>query len=231
MEEYILFGNKNTYKDYKLLIQSLTISTPDIKEELIDVPGKDGSLDFSYSLTGDIKYKNRSITISLAKYKNKSCLNEYSKIQNDLHGKIMKIILSRDPNFYYYGKIKVKDYDQYSILHTIDIECDVEAYKYDLTSSNEDWLWDPFNFDNGIINETKNLQVDGELEVKIVGRRKKVIPKITCDNELQLLFNGQTYNLPEGTSYSPEIEICEGENILKFIGNGTVTIEYRGGSL
>lgn len=38
MEEYILFGDKNTYKDYKLLIQSLSISTPEPKEELVDVP-------------------------------------------------------------------------------------------------------------------------------------------------------------------------------------------------
>lgn len=231
IEEYILFGDKNTYKDYKLLIQSLLISTPNPKEELIDIPGADGELDFSETLTGDIKYQKRTITISLAKRKNESCLAEYSKIQNDLHSKTMKIILSNDPNFYYFGKVKVKDYDRYSLLHAIDIECDVEPYKYDLTSSDEDWLWDPFDFETGIINETRDLVVDGELEVSILGRRQKVVPKFVCENPLQLIFNEQTYNLPAGGSYSPDIEICEGENILKFIGNGTVTIEYRGGSL
>jgi len=231
IEEYILFGDKNTYKDYKLLIQSLLISTPNPKEELVDLPGADGELDFSECLTGDIKYQKRTLTISLAKRKNESCLSEYSRIQNDLNGKTMKIILSEDPNFYYYGKVKVKDYDRYSLLHTIDIECDVEPYKYDLTSSDEDWLWDPFSFIDGIINETRDLVVDRELEVSILGRRQKVVPKFVCENPLQLIFNEQTYNLPAGGSYSPDIEICEGENILKFIGNGTVTIEYRGGSL
>lgn len=193
--------------------------------------GADGSLDFSESLTGDVKYQKRIITISLAKRKNESCLSEYSRIQNDLHGKVMKIILSNDPNFYYYGKVKVKDYDKYSLLNTIDIECNVDPYKYDLTSSNEDWLWDPFDFETGIINETKDLQVNGELEVTILGRRKRVVPIFYCENPLELIFNGQTYNLSVGESYSPDIEIVEGENILKFIGNGTVTIEYRGGSL
>ena len=231
IEEYILFGDKNTYKDYKLLVQSLIISTPNPKEELIDVPGADGELDFSESLTGDIKYQKRTITISLAKRKNESCLAEYSQIQNDLHSKTMKIILSNDSSFYYYGKVKVKDYDRYSLLHTIDIECDVEPYKYDLFASDEDWEWDPFDFETGIINETKDLVVDGELEVSILGRRQKVVPKFVCENPLQLIFNEQTYNLPAGGSYSPDIEICEGENILKFFGNGHVTIEYRGGSL
>lgn len=65
----------------------------------------------------------------------------------------------------------------------------------------------------------------------IMGRRKRVVAKFTCNNQLQLIFNGTTYNLPSGTSYSPDIEICEGENVLKFVGNGKVTIEYRGGSL
>ena len=167
----------------------------------------------------------------LNKRKNENCYNEYSKIQNALHGKIMKIILSRDPNFYYKGKVKVKDFDRYAILHTIQIECDVEPYKYDLTASNEEWLWDPFDFESGIINETRGLQVNGELEVSIYGRRKRVIPKITCDNPMQVIFNSNTYNLSAGTQKVLNIEICEGKNVLKFIGNGKVTIEYRGGSL
>lgn len=231
MVENIQFGNKNTYKDYKLLIQSLTISIAEPKEELIEIPGMDGSLDFSESLTGDTVYKNRTISISLAKRKNKSCLSEYSQIQNDLHGRNMRIILSDDPNFFYYGKIRVKDYDKYAILHTIDIECDVEPYKYDLYASNEDWLWDPFNFETGIINETNQIKIEGSKKITIYGRRKRVIPKITCDNPFKLTFNGQIYNLLAGTNYSPDIEICEGENVLEFNGTGTVSIEYRGGSL
>lgn len=231
MEQYILFGDKNTYIDYKLLIQSLNISTPQPKEELVDVPGSDGILDFSESLTGDTKYQNRIISIVLNKAKNENCLVEYSKIQNDLHGKRMKIILSEDQNFYYYGKIKVKDYDKYSLVHYIEIECDVEPYKYDLTASDENWLWDPFSFIDGIINETKDLVVNGELEVILYGRRKRVVPWITCDHQMQVIFKSNTYNLLSQRQKVLNIEICEGENKLKFVGYGKVTIEYRGGSL
>ena len=229
--EYILFGNKNTYKDYGLLIQSLIISTPLIKEELVDVPGMNGVLDFSESLTGDVVYNTRMINITLAKRKNESCLVEYSKIQNDIHGRRMKIILSKDPNFYYEGRVFVKDYDKYSLTHVIEIECEVQPYKFDLISSTEDWLWDQFDFETGIINETKDLEVKGELEVNIIGRRMKVVPKFDCDNPLELIFNDVVYNLSTGINYSPNIEIEEGENKLKFKGNGKVTIEYRGGSL
>lgn len=143
----------------------------------------------------------------------------------------MNIRLSKDLNFYYVGKVRVGKYEVNGIIREIVINCDVEPYKYDLTSSDEDWLWDPFNFEDGIINETKDLVVNGTLEIKIYGRRKRVVPKFVCNASMQLVFNNVTYNLASGINYSPDIEICEGENKLKFVGNGKVTVEYRGGSL
>lgn len=229
--EHVLFDNINTYEDFGLLVQEISISEAPIKEELIDIPGADGKLDFSTALTGDVKFDNRTITIELAKRKNESCYSEYSKVQNALNGKTMKIVLSNDQNFYYKGKVKVKDFDRYSLLQNITIECDVEPYKYDRYASDEDWLWNPFSFEDGIINETKDLEVNGTREVVIYGRRKRVVPVITCENEMQVIFEGKTYNLSSETQKVLDIQITEGENILKFVGTGTVSIEYRGGSL
>ncbi|MBR3002850.1 MAG: mtfA protein [Clostridia bacterium] len=229
--EYILFDDINTYNDFGLLVQEIIISEPPVKEEYVDIPGGDGKLDFSTALTGDVKYDNRTITIKLAKVKNENCYNEYSNVQNALHGKNMKIILSKDPNFYYIGKVKVKDFERYTVLQNIVIECDVEPYKYDLTSSAEDWLWNPFSFENGIINETKEIEVTGSADVVIYGRRKKVSPWITCENAMQVIFDSRTYNLTANKQKVLDILISEGKNTLKFVGNGKVTIDYRGGSL
>ena len=229
--EYILFDNINTYRDFGLIVQDIFISEPPVKEEYVDIPGGDGKLDFSTALTGDVKYDNRTIRIELAKSKKENCYCEYSKIQNALHGKNMKIILSKDPNFYYIGKVKVKDFERYTVLQNIVIECDVEPYKYDLTSSAEDWLWDPFNFEDGIINETNEINVVGSKEVIIYGRRKRVSPWITCENAMQVIFNSNTYNLSAIKQKVLDIVIIEGKNTLEFVGNGKVTIDYRGGSL
>ena len=228
----VKFGDIHTFEKWGLILTFTTIGFPEPKKGTVDVPGADGELDFTKSLTGDVKYKNRPITltfVTLERYKNWK--NLMSEIANFLHGQYFKIILDEDPNFYYYGNATINQFKSNKSIGTIVIDCSVDPYKYDLTASNEDWLWDPFNFENGIINETKDLQVSGKLEVTIYGRRKRVVPKFICENDLQLIFNSQTYNLKNGTNYSADIEICEGENILKFIGNGTVTIEYRGGSL
>ena len=228
----VKIGEKHTYVDWNLILTSTNIGFPNPKIETIDIPGMDGKLDFSEALTDDISYENRTISLEFEMIDSfENWKNKISEISNYLHGRKFKIIFDEDSSFYYYGRLTVNNFKSNKSTGTIVIECDVEPYKYDLYASDEDWLWDPFSFIDGIINITKGLQVNGELEINIIGRRKKVIPKINCDNPIKLIFNGQTYNLPAGTSYSPDIEICEGENILRFIGFGTVNIEYRGGSL
>ena len=48
---------------------------------------------------------------------------------------------------------------------------------------------------------------------------------------LRVTFNGTTYNLPDGISRVINIRTTEGENTLKFTGNGKVSVDYRGGCL
>ena len=44
-------------------------------------------------------------------------------------------------------------------------------------------------------------------------------------------FNGERFDLPEGKSRILDITIKQGENTLKFLGKGTVSVGYRGGRL
>ena len=49
---------------------------------------------------------------------------------------------------------------------------------------------------------------------------------------LILLYGNNTYKLPAGeTITNPNIVLGDGENVLKFVGNGTVRVHYRGGLL
>ena len=141
------------------------------------------------------------------------------------------MIFSEEPSFYWLGRVSVLDVDPYGILRNINLEIKVDPYKYEINSSAEDWLWDPFSFIDGIINECKDLVVNGTLEVSVYGRRKHVIPKIICDGDISVTFNNIKYNLSAGINEVLDIEILEGENKLKFEGNGTVSIDYKGGSL
>lgn len=238
MEEYILFydlkGNLilNTYSDFNLLIQSIKIPSATIKEEIEEIPGSSEVLDYTEALTGDVNFQRRPISIELKGIKSRNeFLSIHSQFQNKLHGKKVKMILSEEPSFYWIGRVNVLDVEPYEITRNINLEVLADPYKYEIQSTAEDWLWDPFSFIDGIINECKDLTVDGVLQVDFYGRRKHIIPKFICSDSMTVEFNNVTYNLEQGTNEVLDIEIVEGLNTLKFTGNGTVSIDYRGGSL
>lgn len=160
---------------------------------------------------------------------------EYSDILNYLHGRRRKAVLEDDLSFYYEGRFSVNEWKSDKIASLITIDYNVYPYKRNIDSTGEDWLWDPFDFETSIINELKALAVDGSLEVTVINRQEHVVPTITVSgtgsNNMTLTFNNKEYSLVPGKNVNGYIVLQPGENTLKFTGNGTVTIDYRGGSL
>lgn len=224
-------ATKHSYDDFGLRIRSVHIGTPQVKENLIEIPGADGYLDMTdYFGT---RYENRELTIE-CDMEDRGYYNwagAVSQISNYLHGKKRKLILDWDNGYYYMGRGScefTKENRPYSRI-TLTFEC--EPYKYELTASDEDWLWDPFDFEEGVIRDYKDLQVKGRLEQLVVGSPMPSVPKIIVSTDMTVEFEGEQYTLKTGENYLPDIEIKEGEHTITFIGSGTATISYRGGSL
>jgi hypothetical protein len=228
----VKIGDKHTYNDWGLKWEDINISFPTAKTNYIDIPGADGQLDLSEALTGDIKYDNRKIKLTFNLNSDYNKWNSIiSEISNYLHGRKLKIISDLDVGFYYYGRLEI-DVDKTNIVYgEVVINADVGPYKYELYSSLENWLWNTFNFEGGIIREYKDLVVKDTLVLNIAGRRKKIIPTFITNSIMAVKFNNVTYELPVGSTQVLDIELVEGDNILTFTGNGTVSIDYRGGSL
>ena len=113
---------------------------------------------------------------------------------------------------------------------TIVIDCDCDPYKIEKNSSSDPWVWDTFSFVDGII-YVNRVTVSGTASATLINRRKVVSPTFTCSAAMTATFEGVTYNLPVGTTTILDIRLQEGENIITFKGNGTVQIDYKGGSL
>lgn len=229
----VTFGEKHSLRDWKLLLNERPkITPPEPKTNYIDVAGSDCGIDATESLTGDVKYDWAEIEFTFLTIKNRMQWSAlYSEIMNSIHGKQMKIILDEDPAYFYFGRVTVNEWSSDEKHSTIVINAKVKPYKYDMFSSLEDWEWDPFDFETGVIREYKDLQVNGTLEVTVIGSRMPVVPIIKASTAMKVKFEGQTYNLSSGNNEIPEIEIFDGENLLTFTGTGTVSIDYRGGSL
>lgn len=233
----VTFGTKHSYRDWGLLLKSRpVISPPSPKTVYVDIPGSDGVIDLTESLTGDVKFDNRTIKCEFVVLDARNrWSNIYSEIMDYLHGQRMRVRLDEDPTYYYEGRLQVNEWKSDKVTSTITIEGDVEPYKMEMFSSLEDWEWDSFNFETGIIRDYKEIRVDESLTFTIEGRRKSVVPSFTVVSDdgsgLQVRFNGTTYDLPDGTSRVLNIVIKNGTNTLYFTGNGTVSIDYRGGRL
>lgn len=237
MYHSITFGDKNTWDDWFLIPETRPVfAPPEAKTLYEEIPGADGSLDYSEALTGDIHYGNRtgSLNFIVDNY-HRQWFELYSEISDYLHGQKLKAVLEDDLYYFYIGRFAVNEWRSESQNSKIVIDYTLEPYKLERTSSMEDWLWDPFNFESGIIREYKNLTVDKKLTFTIQGRRKTVIPIFTVKssdgNGMKVTYNGKAYNLPDGTSRIVNIALKDGLSTLVFSGNGFVSIDYRGGRL
>lgn len=228
--------SKHTWKDWKIVPTSRPVFLPpSVKTVTVDIPGADGILDMTESLTGEVQYNNRTGSVEFQVENRNSWYDVYSDIMDFIHGQQMKAILDDEPVYYYTGRFSVNEWKSEQYRSKIVIDYNVEPYKMEMFSSLEDWEWDSFNFETGIIREYKDLRVDESLTFVIEGRRKSVIPSFTVASDdgsgLRVKFNGETYDLPDGTTRVVNIVTRDGKNTLVFTGNGTVSIDYRGGRL
>lgn len=239
----VTFGEKHSYKDWGLTLKTRpVISPPSPKTIYVDIPAADGIIDLTESLAGEVKYENRKITCEFNVTDSRKRWSDiYSDILDYLHGKKMNVIFDEDPTYYYIGRWKVNEWKSDKATSTIIIEGTVEPYKLELFSSTDDWEWDSFNFESGIIQDFKNMVVEGTLNFTVIGSRKSVIPTITVESSDG---NGMTYNhmgqqsqrvlnlhLNDGVTKNPTIVYKDGETWVTITGNGTISVDFRGGRL
>lgn len=208
------------------------VKPPEPKTVIQDIPGADGVIDLTESLVGHTVYNNREIRMEFGRgMERNQWPGMYSKIMGMFHGKQVRVIFDDDPDYFYSGRASVSDYARAQTLGTMVITVDAEPYKQEINGGLEPWKWGPLNFRTGIIRNYQNLLVEGRREVKIPGRSKVVIPIIISSAAMTVEWKGKQYDLVAGNNKIYDIAIPEGENFLTFIGNGTVSIDYRGGIL
>lgn len=236
------YGGYHSYDKFGLLRSARAIiSNPVVKTHIVDNPGGNGSINLTTSLTGVPLYNNRTITESfIVPFGAKKWDALLSELFQYLDGQPMSLIMDSDPGYYWNAVSTVSGVDKSSDTHMkLNIVSDVEPFKYERYSSAEDWEWDHFNFETGVIRDYRDIYVDGELDFEIIGSKAPVIPgfilaDVTSDISVgyydAVLDKSVLVNLSENEDTS-DIIIREGINTLHFYGVGYVTIDYRGGIL
>lgn len=253
MYHSITFGDKNTWDDWRLVPSSRPLFKPPAqKVKTLDIPGGDGVLDLSQSLTGYPVYQNRTGSIEFYVMNDfKPWHMAYSDIMDYLHGQTMQARLEDDPEYFYEGRFAINEWKSEKDWSKIVIDYNVGPYKWSNQSSTDDWVWDPFNFQNGVIRTKlfKNIPVTTSskeltLEALLFGRAPvcpKFLTATSAGRGVHIRFvNPQlgldiTKILPDGEIQIPEFVFFgdAGAKIYMWTdtGTGTVSIDFRQGRL
>lgn len=253
MYHSVTFGEKNTWDDWRLVPSSRPLfNPPPQKVKTLDIPGGDGVIDLSQALTGYPVYQNRTGSIEFIVMNDfKPWHMAYSDIMDYLHGQNMRAFLEDDPEYFYEGRFTVNAWKSEKDWSRIVIDYDVGPYKWAAQSSTDDWLWDPFNFQNGVIRPMlfKNItvtteQTERKLAATLFGRAPicpTFIVRTTDQRGVHIRFVNPTLGLdltkllPEGESQIPEFVFFGelGATIYMWCdtGTGKVSIDFRQGRL
>ena len=231
-------NGKHTMKDYGLVISNTdVVEAPTPKTSYVDIPGSSQRLDLTTTLTGRVEYNSRKLTFSLGGFMSPERWPVfYNNLVNLYQGKEVQIVLDQEPEYYYHGRAELSDFSRNQMLGTFTLTVDADAYKYERTASNEEWLWDSFSFETGIIRDYQNISVSSSKSMKIEGSKIPVVPVfyvsgIESGASAYISYSGKRYNLANGKNRFADLSIPTIGATLYFYGTFTMMIEFRGGSL
>lgn len=243
-------GQINTWDDWHLIPSSRPVfNQPKPKYSFLEVPGADGVLDLSESLANRVLYGNRegSLDFIVANDYRKSWAAGHSQFANWLHGRRLRVVLDDDKSYFYEGRFSLDEWrsNNDGTWSNIVISYSLDPYKYSINTSMEEWLWDPFSFEDGIVYRynyivvgTTGASSPSTVTQTVVNGLRPVIPIIHITNSeystWTITINGSTVQFTVNGSLDIEdtrLELLEGENTVTITGLGIVAIEFRGTSL
>lgn len=212
MMKGIWFDNIHSYQDLNLVLSKVDIPPATVKTNYVDIPGADGSVDLTEAL-GKITYNDRQCQFTFTAFPDEDFELKKRQVSNLLNGQRCKIILDKDPNYYWVGRCSVDEYSSDKNIHKIVVGATVAPYK----------LHD---------GETEvPVQAGTNVSTVIHNGRKAVAPTIVCNADAKIVFSGNTFNFGAGTHKDLGITFVAGDNTVVTSSTGVITFKYQEGEL
>lgn len=239
----------NTFSTYDLISDGRPdVASPELKTNYVNIPGADGSLDYTEVLNGR-KYQNRKgsweFYVLNDRYTNTLSWSErWRSLMKDLHGRHFERIWLTDEGkydevtheltqwWYYTGRVYVNEWKSDPQFSKVVLDYELNPYKKrDPEALTEDWKWkdlfnslsvNPIRYGTFNVTSTKKRTIvnDSGDELDVTAN---------CTSKMELVINGDTVNkieLPSDEDVT--FTVGEGNALLSFTGNGLVTLTYDG---
>lgn len=209
----ITIGEIHTANDWGLILNEKTVTPPEPKYVKVSIDGRDGDLNLSRALTGDLHYNNRSLSFLFLLVDGSQTEREekLSEIVNLIHGTEQTIILPDDITYYFVGECKISEVRNDKAYGSFRMDVDAEPYKYS-------------------INEIKRVielsSTSKEVVLRNVGR-KTLVPTIEVTGSVTIEYGSSKTTLGAGTFKLIDLQLPTGNTIVTVSGSGSVTFSYR----
>lgn len=214
------------------------IGDPEMETTYINIPGRDGMIDASTAISGRRVYKKRQLAFELGgQHPRINWDTTISAMRNNIEGRICRLTLDNDREYFWRGRVYIQGFDRFrSVGHFTLAVPMADPYKYDVLSSADPWLWDPFNFETGEITQDEAHVIVGSGSVTVPHGHMPTSPNLVVSDKISgtftVTYNGATYPLSVGDNKIASIIVGGEDDVtLMFTGSATVQIVYRGGSL
>lgn len=240
MYHSLIFGVKqgdtsvvyNTWDDLHLISRSRpVINPPEPVTSYIEIPGSDTVIDYTETLSG-LHFKPRTGSWSFYVENGYGDWQQrYSELLKLFHGKKVRVVMEDDPTFFYDGRLTINSWNSEKDWSIVEIGYTLGVYKeptYAGSTEELDWLWNDL-FDNIIYYGTFKVS-DSKLRTIINPSALPLTAKIACSSAMKVTYmaTGEVVEIPATSSGSLNIPV--GNSVMKFEGNGRVSIDYRIGA-
>lgn len=210
MIENVTINGMHCLSDLGLYLTDADIGMPDLQNTYVSVPGREGFLDLSTALDGEIHYKERKITLTFANGTGHRWAETIAAFNALVHGNELQLVFDSDPDYYYSGRGTVSSMTRNGNKLTIKLVATCQPYKTKLLPTT-------------IYRTLSSTQVS----IALTNNGKPVIPSITVTDSATLVFGDYTTTLSAGTWTVPSIRLASGANTIKAKGSGKVTFTWN----
>lgn len=190
-------NNEHTLNTWGCAItNSDIISVPEPNLTVLEIPGRNGRLDLSEALTGDITYANRTIKLELAASVNISgWFSKCDYIFNTYHGKMVTVSFDDDTAHYYRGRAFVSEPQRVRNSGTLTFTVDAEPFRYKKT-------------------QTVASVSGGETQIITNPGRMPVCPAIVSEADCEMVVGDITYTIVSGNQTIPSFFLPPGSTSI-----------------
>ena len=229
------FNGKHSFRDYGMYPHKAFSLTPPKPTTLyVSVPGADGSLDLTEALGGPVRYEDRKGSLEFVLFGDRSARRSaIDALICDVHGRRVTLSTDESPDACLHGRVQVTSEKTDAAKTVLKLEGVFDPYRTEPTSTDENWLWDPFSFERGVVREYADLIVDGALDLELIGSPMPVTPvfRVTSGTGLTMALGGNTYTLLPGENVFAAVVLTDAAYNVRFTGTGTVTVAFAAGRL